>query len=98
MLLACDVADFGMPDYDLDALLAEWAQPGVDLERDAFLTDGAYGILVGTLGRAWVEPARRGRGLGSALAERLERRARERGLPYIDQQTPSAEPAARALL
>jgi mycothiol synthase len=98
MLLACDVADFGTPDFDRDALLAEWAHPEVDLERDAFLADGAYGILVGGLGRAWVAPPRRGNGLGSALAERLEARARDRGLPHIDQQTPCADPNARALL
>ena len=47
MLIACDVVDFGTPDYDGEALMAEWTQPGVDLERDAFLTDGAYGILLG---------------------------------------------------
>ena len=98
MLLACDVVDFGLPDYDRDALLAEWAYPGVDLERDAFLTDGAYGILIGDAARAWVHPASRGRGLGSALAERLEQRARERGLEAVEQQTPHADPTARALL
>jgi ribosomal protein S18 acetylase RimI-like enzyme len=98
MLLACDVVDFGTPDYDTDALLAEWAQPGIDLERDAFLGAGAYGILLGSLGRAWVHPDLRGRGLGAAVAARLEARAREKGLPHIEQQTPSRTPAARALL
>lgn len=98
MLLACDVVDFGTPDYDSDALLAEWAQPEVDLERDAFLADGAYGILLGSLVRAWVHPDRRGHGLGGALAARLEERAREKGLAYVEQQAPSATPAARALL
>jgi ribosomal protein S18 acetylase RimI-like enzyme len=98
MLIACDVVDFGAPDYDSDALLAEWAQPGVDLERDAFVAPGAYGIILGPLARAWVHPARRGQGLGAAIAARLEARAREKDLPYVEQQAPSRTPAARALL
>src|SRR5690349_20724896 len=32
MLIACDIADFGAPDFDVDALLTEWAD--VDLEHD----------------------------------------------------------------
>jgi ribosomal protein S18 acetylase RimI-like enzyme len=98
MLLACDLVDFGVPDYDSDALLAEWAQPEVDVARDAFLTDGAYGILLGNMVRAWVHPSRRGQGLGAEIAARLEARARERGLAHVEQQAPSRTPAARALL
>jgi mycothiol synthase len=98
LLVACDIADFGAPDYDRDALLAEWETPGVDLAADGFVTDGAYGLLLGTDGRAWVHPEYRGRGLGAALAGRLEARARERGLAYLDQQMPRRDTAGRALL
>jgi ribosomal protein S18 acetylase RimI-like enzyme len=104
LVCACDEADYGAPDYDLGALLGEWAEPGVDLERDAWVVldaDGelvAYGLLLGGDGRAWVHPLRLGRGLGSRLAELLEQRARERGLPALAQQVAVANSAARDLL
>jgi ribosomal protein S18 acetylase RimI-like enzyme len=98
LLVACDIVDFGAPDYDRDALLAEWAEPGVDLERDGFLADDAYGLVLNTDGRAWVHPLARGRGLGTALAERLEARARERGLPHLDQQIPRSDRPGQALV
>jgi mycothiol synthase len=98
LLVACDIADFGAPDYDRDALMEEWGDPAVELERDAFITEGAYGLLLGTDARAWVHPDMRGRGLGGALAELLENRARERGLDHLDQQVPRRDPAGRALL
>jgi mycothiol synthase len=98
ILVACDIADLGAPDYDRNALLDEWYEPGVDLERDAFVADGAYGLLLGTAARAWVHPECRGRGLGSALAELLEARARERGLAHVEQQLPRRDAAGRALL
>lgn len=98
LLCASDVEDFGAPDYDHDALMSEWATPGFDRERDAFLTEGAYGLLLGTDLRAWVGPEHRGRGLGAALAEVLEARAREKGLAYVDQQIPVSDAAGRALV
>jgi ribosomal protein S18 acetylase RimI-like enzyme len=98
LLVACDIEEFGAPDYDHDALMAEWATPGVDVERDGFVADGAYGLLVGTDLRAWVHPERRGAGLGTALAERLEARARERGLDHVQQQVACSNPHAHALL
>jgi ribosomal protein S18 acetylase RimI-like enzyme len=99
LLVACDIADFGAPDYDYDALLDEWNDPAVDLLRDAFYAPGgAYGLLLRSDARAWVHPQCLGQGLGTALAERLEARARERGLPFIDQQVARRNTAGRALL
>jgi mycothiol synthase len=98
LLCECDIVDFGAPDYDLDALLAEWAGPGVDLERDGFITDGAYGLLMGNDARAWVHPARRDEPLLAALLDRIESRARERDLEHLDRQVPRSDPADRALL
>ncbi len=96
MLIACDIADFGAPDFDVDALLAEWTD--VDLERDAFLDDGVYGHVVDNDARGWVHPERRGAGLGTALVGALEARARAKGLPHLDQQMPHSDAAGRALL
>ena len=91
LLVACDIADFGAPDYDRDALISEWNAPGVDLARDAFVTDGAYGLLLGADARAWVHPDRRGSALAGELLDRLEARARERGMPHVDRQVPSRD-------
>ena len=98
LLIACDIHDFHQPDYDHDALRDEWATPGFDRERDAVLAEDAYGLLLGTQGRGWVRPQARGAGLEEALAERLEVRARERGLPHIDRQVPRSETHHRAVL
>ena len=35
VMLARDVADIGYPDFTLEDLRADWATPGLDLERDA---------------------------------------------------------------
>jgi ribosomal protein S18 acetylase RimI-like enzyme len=96
LLIACDIADYGTPDYDQEALLTEWAQ--VDLARDAFLGEWAYGLLLRNHVRGWVHPDHRGEGRGAALAERLEARAREKGLAWVEAQVPRADPRARALL
>jgi ribosomal protein S18 acetylase RimI-like enzyme len=97
MLLECDRVDHGAPDYDLEALYEEWDHPDVDVERDAFITDGAYGLLLGRDARAWVHPARRGQGLEEALLERLETRARERGDEWLERQVPRRGDVERAV-
>jgi ribosomal protein S18 acetylase RimI-like enzyme len=104
LVCACDTEEYGAPDYDEGALLEEWSEPGVDLERDGFVLPGqdgsiaAYGLLLGGDARAWVHPQARGRGHGTRLAGLLEDRARERGTAALAQQVAAANPAARALL
>lgn len=97
MLIACDIDEYGAPDFDREALLAEWALVA-DLERDAILGDSAYGHVLGDDIRAWVDPARRGEGRGTALADALEARMRSRGREFANQQAARANAAARALL
>jgi ribosomal protein S18 acetylase RimI-like enzyme len=96
MLCDCDVVDFGAPDYDLDALLDEWEQ--IDVERDAFYSEHAYGLLLRTDVRAWVRPERRGEPLMAPLLDRIEARAREKGYEYVERQVPRTDPDDRALL
>lgn len=95
LLVACDIADYGAPDYDYEALMEEWSEPGVDVAEDGFITDGAYGLLLRTDARAWVHPDLRGGGLEDDLAERLEARARARGHDRLDWQVAVADPAMR---
>jgi mycothiol synthase len=98
MLVAADIADYGAPDYDHEALYEEWGDPGFELERDAFITDGAYGLLLREDARGWVHPDHRGGGLEAALAERLEARARERGQTQLEWQVPRRDAELRAAL
>jgi ribosomal protein S18 acetylase RimI-like enzyme len=104
LVCACDVEEYGAPDYDEDALLSEWAEPGVDLEQDGFVLAGedgriaADGLLLGEDARAWVHPQARGQGFGTRLAELLEARAKHRGTAALAQQVAASNAAARALL
>src|SRR6185295_13920796 len=85
LIVARDVADLGRPDYTLEDVEADWAAPGIELGLDAWLAeeDGAalgYALL-DDRGAALitVPPATEGRGVGTALREAAETRARDRG-------------------
>jgi mycothiol synthase len=90
LVVACDVADLGAPDFSLDILEEDWKRPVFSLEQDAWLLENdegqllAYGMLesghggVQLNGLGWVHPEHRRRGLGSQLLTLQEKRARER--------------------
>lgn len=85
---ACDAALGSGPSLTEDLLLSMWAQPGFELAADAWLVE-RDGVPV-AFAQIWsdevdrphafvlVHPEHLGRGLGSALAELVERRAVER--------------------
>ena len=104
VLLARDVADIGYPDFTLEDLRADWATPGLDLARDAWVVDDpggelvASGLLLGDDAHIYVHPDACGRGLGSALRELAEERGRERGTAVLRQFVPVGNEAAAALL
>jgi len=104
VLIARDVADFGYPDFTLDDLHADWATPGLDLERDAWVVDGpdgeiaASGLLLGDDALIYVHPDACGRGLGCVLADLAETRGRERGTAVLRQFIPVGNEQAAALL
>ena len=87
LVIACDVAESGEPDFELDDLLTDWHMPGFDLAKDAVVVlDGerivAYGSFVrGDYVDVYVHPAYRNRDLGKELLEWSERRALERTIP-----------------
>ena len=104
LIVARDIADLGRPDYTLDDVRADWAAPGLDLARDAWIVeeDGAalgYALL-DDRGAALitVPPASEGRGVGTALREAAEARALERGEALVRQYVPTSNEAARAVL
>jgi len=104
VMLARDVADVGYPDFTLDDVLADWATPGLDLERDGWVvTDAAgtivaTGLLLGDDALVHVHPGACGRGLGSTLRELVEARGRERGTAVLRQFVPVGNGQASALL
>ena len=103
MLLARDVADFGYPDFTIEDLHADWARPGLDLDRDALVVehDGeivASSLLLGDDALIYVHPDACGRGIGSVLRERAEERALERGTAVLRQFIPTGNEAAAPLL
>jgi mycothiol synthase len=89
LLDACDVHDWGEPDFTEDALRQEWSHAGLDLGIDTWLVlhpaDGVvgYGWLLPRAGhtrldgRGAVHPGHRGRGVGTYLLDRMEARAAE---------------------
>jgi mycothiol synthase len=85
LVVAFDVGEYGTPDFELDDLLADWASPGLDLERDAWLAEKAdrsleaYAALhFNDNAEVYVRVESRGLGIGSELRRRIEARALER--------------------
>jgi mycothiol synthase len=104
LIVARDIADLGRPDYTLEDVRADWAAPGLDLARDAWIVEengAALGYaLLDDRGAALitVPPASEGRGVGTALREAAEARALERGEALVRQYVPTSNEAARAVL
>ena len=104
MLLARDVADVGYPDFTIEDLHADWATPGLDLERDAWVVEEPGGeivassLLLGDDALIYVHPDACGRGIGGALRELAEERALERGTAVVRQFIPTGNEAAAPLL
>ena len=104
LIVARDIADLGRPDYTLEDVEADWAAPGVELARDAFLVeDGGAALgyaLLDDRGAALVTvpPAGEGRGVGTLLRQAAEARAVERGETLVRQYVPAGNELARTHL
>ena len=92
LIVARDVADVGQPDYTLEDVRADWAAPGIDLARDAWIAEDDGGeplgyALLDERGAALVTvpPDTEGRGAGTALREAAEARALARGAAAVHQ-------------
>jgi mycothiol synthase len=91
VLHARDMADLGAPDFTLEDLLDQWRASDFELRSDAVVAvDGAgaiigYAVLVIFGALAVVDPAREREGIGSALLEWTERRARHAGVDVLRQ-------------
>jgi mycothiol synthase len=105
LVAAYDRAHGCEPDMSADDLREEWAH--LDLERDAWLleADGrlaGYGCIYGRgterlTTDGYTHPELRGRGVGGAILQLAEARARERGAARLHNASLHADTAARAL-
>lgn len=96
----CQLADTGRADRELVDVLEDWARPGVDLSRDAWLAEDGGGETVGYAfvapphAEIRVHPRARGMGLGSHLRELVEARATERGADELRQRIATGDRTA----
>ena len=103
VIVACDIADVGEPDFTLDDVRDEWRNPEIDLAADSFLVGRPGGGLVAyalcTEGSqdVYVHPQHLGQGIGGALLPVVERRATERGRPLRQYIASANRPAADLL-
>ena len=96
---------YGRVQTDLSHVVANLSLPGLDPRRDALVARDAAGEVVGW---AWVKfgrrcavdvhPAHTGRGLGSALLDWAEERARQFGARELGQTVADLDTAAAGLL
>lgn len=94
LVVACDIADTGQPDFSCDELLVDWRRGGFVVDTDAWVVCSPQGKMVG-YGDVWddgklcrmnpntcVHPEYRGLGIGRALLRRAEEWAnRSRAAP-----------------
>ena len=102
LLRAREIADIGAAETSADDVRAEWQ--GLDLEHDAWLVEGgsdgvaAYALAAGADLLVAVHPDATGKGYGTALRARAERRAREQGCRVVRQFIAAGDLRARAHL
>ncbi|MFG2843017.1 GNAT family N-acetyltransferase [Kitasatospora sp. NPDC048296] len=105
LVAACERELLGCPETEPDRIAADLTLPGLDLAVDTFLVHDSAESLVG---RAWVHggrrsavdvhPDHRGKGLGSALLDWVEARARRAGSERLSQTVSDSDRAAVELL
>lgn len=103
LVAAAERALHGRVQTDTDTVAADLARPGLDPTTDTLLVYDRDGVLAG---RAWVNrrsevdvhPDHRGRGLGGALLDWVDARARDAGAGQVVQTVPDDDAAAVALV
>lgn len=104
LVIAVDLAEVGEPDYSVEDLRDEWTETGFDRDRDAIAVEDDGGAMIGYAHfrggdlLAVVDPQREGEGVGTAILQWAEQRARERGDTQLRQGVGDQGASSRALL
>lgn len=113
LVVASELASTGRSMLGADFVSGEWGLPGFDLSTDAWLATNKTGAVVGYAQAAFeepsvvdswgvVHPARRGRGIGTALFDRIAQRAGELldgiDAPVFRHKTYAGDAGAAAIL
>lgn len=99
----CEEHDIGEPQLDLEDIVSEWQRPSFDLATQSIgVYDGdtliaSAEVSLGRRADADVEPAHRGRGIGSALVAWTEQVARDCDGSLVGQSVPEGSSADRLL-
>src|SRR5918995_6247526 len=103
VIAICEEATQGVVDVTVEDVRSDWGRPRFDLSSDAVVgTDAgrivAYAEVFSR--RAWVHvhPNHRGRGIGAAILDWTESRARELGSDKVGQTVPDLNALAADLL
>ncbi|WP_405685203.1 GNAT family N-acetyltransferase [Streptomyces sp. NBC_01387] len=105
LVAACERDLLGRAETGPEAVAAELVRPGPDLAADTLLVHGPAGELAararvtgGRRSTVDVHPGHRGRGLGAALLDWAETRARRSGSERLSRTVPDSDGAAATLL
>jgi GNAT superfamily N-acetyltransferase len=103
LIAAQEIEDCGRVIIDLSDIEGEWARPSYNLADSSIgIFDGdrlvAYGEVAGPgRGDAAVHPEYRGRGIGTAIAQWMQEKAREQGHDVVGMPVPAGSPGERLL-
>ena len=104
LIVAAQEHDIGDVEVDREDLVADWALPTIDMNRDTvgvWRGDDivAWGeLILGERAEVDVAPGSRGRGIGTWIRQWTERRAVEKGWNLVAQVVPESTVAAHDLL
>ncbi|WP_104105142.1 GNAT family N-acetyltransferase [Nocardioides sp. 616] len=103
LMAAQELADLGTVEIEEADIVADWSRPSYDVGTSAlgvFAGDRMVGYVEvsgGDRGDAAVHPGLRGRGIGTALAQRMQQLARDRGATVVGMPVPVGSPGDRLL-
>lgn len=98
LAIACDEADVGAADTDMDDIASDLAEPGCEVWVVGEPPVAYAHLAADTNAYVGVPPPACGRGIGTLIREHLEQRASEREMANLRQAAYGANDAARAHL
>jgi mycothiol synthase len=102
VIAAQELADLGVVEIEEADIVGDWQRPSFDVSSGTVgIFDGdrlvAYAEVAGDRGDAAVDPAYRGRGIGTALAAWTQAKARSNGATEVGMPVPEGSPGDRLL-